>query len=149
MGPAILCFIIAGGLVFLAAKPHTAWRLDEGWRYRNPDAVEPSDAYLSYLTVGYVVGAIALAILGVMSLSVEADAEKAADCEETMEALEEAGLSAARDTAEELGARIEVTVRQGPNWGEHSPPDQRVTEVWRGDEKIGEYTTLMGWSSYC
>ncbi|MBA3802174.1 MAG: hypothetical protein H0X22_04610 [Acidimicrobiia bacterium] len=44
---AIFLFVAAAWSFYCVARPRTAWRATEGWKYRDPQNVEPSDTYAS------------------------------------------------------------------------------------------------------
>jgi len=63
VGPAIGAFAFAALMALVAAKPRSTWRARSAWQYRNPDAVEPSNA-------SYGVSSVACGLMAVVGLAV-------------------------------------------------------------------------------
>lgn len=63
----ILCFLLAGTLVFFALKPDLAFHLDEGWKFKNK--VEPSETYVAVNTAGRFVAALVAVGLGIAAIT--------------------------------------------------------------------------------
>lgn len=61
-------FCVVGTIVcaFTALFPEKRWSFQEGWKYRNPDAVEPSDAShtLTRIAAGLTAAALVVCAFG-------------------------------------------------------------------------------------
>ncbi|WP_067843416.1 DUF6199 family natural product biosynthesis protein [Mycolicibacterium wolinskyi] len=82
MGVAILCLVIGIPIgLYLLLRPRKIWWALESWKYKNPEANEPSEAGYAMQALGGV-GVIAAAIiLAVLAWSTESD-RKAAEAEQ-------------------------------------------------------------------
>lgn len=82
MGVAILCLVIGIPIgLFLLLRPRKIWWALESWKYKNPEANEPSDAAYGMQALGGL-GVIAAAIIfAVLAWSAESD-RKAAEAEQ-------------------------------------------------------------------
>jgi len=100
---AIFLFVAAAWSFYCVARPRTAWRVTEGWKYRDPQNVEPSDTYLSLQTVGAAVGGIAAVAIGIALLVIPTGAEREREREQERQA--------ERDACEPARQRFRDTVR--------------------------------------
>ncbi len=98
---AIFLFAAAAWSFYCVARPRMAWRVTEGWKYRDPQNVEPSDTYLSLQTVGAAVGGIAAVAIGIALLVIPTRAEREREQEQQAE----------RDACEPTRQRFRDTVR--------------------------------------
>ncbi|WP_448495582.1 DUF6199 family natural product biosynthesis protein [Mycolicibacterium boenickei] len=74
MGLAILCLIIGIPLgLFLLLRPRKVWWATEAWKYKNPEANEPSEAGYAMSALGGVGVIVAAVILAGLAWSTERD----------------------------------------------------------------------------
>ncbi|GEE01838.1 hypothetical protein nbrc107696_22840 [Gordonia spumicola] len=80
MGFLIVLGVIAVGLfLWQVIDPRGAWRATESWKFRNPDANEPSDTAFAMARVGGVVGIVGLAVAGAMMYGATRSADDPSD----------------------------------------------------------------------
>ena len=91
MGFIVLVAVIAVPLLLLQIlAPRGVWRATEAWKFRNPDANEPSDAAYAMSRIGAVFGLIGLIVAGVIFYDLDQDVkererEAQAEAERTLE----------------------------------------------------------------
>jgi hypothetical protein len=114
-------------------KPRWRWRLDEGWRYADPDAVEEQYLFHDWASLGAAGTAVVLAGCGVAALvwwlpaAREAGAQER--CERVMEAFRDAHW-AGEPPLEEVAAEHGVEIRR-------ASPGSGLLDVYDGDQLIG------------
>ena len=95
--------------------PRRVWGLFKSWRFRNPDAVEPSELVVLWYRAGGVVGVILVVVVGVNTLT---DYRRHARCEELLPELKShyatGGISAVEQRAGDLGLEVKDLTYGGP-----------------------------------
>ena len=99
--------VLGFGLMFLFGLvnvlwPRGWWRVAEGWKYRNPEAVAPSDAAITVQRVAGLVICLAAIIIPAWSASLRHQAEE--------EQRQEEAVAEVKATNRELADRYEQTV---------------------------------------
>ncbi|MDQ3178658.1 MAG: hypothetical protein M3Q72_14140 [Actinomycetota bacterium] len=100
---AIFLFVAAAWSFYCVARPRTAWRVTEGWKYKDAQNVEPSDTYLSLRSVAAAIGGIAAVAIGIALLVIPTGAEREREREQEQQA--------ERDACEPVRQRFRDTVR--------------------------------------
>ena len=152
---AIFLFVAAARSFYCVARPRTAWRVTEGWKYRDPQNVEPSDTYLSFQTVGAAVGGIAAVAIGIALLVIPTGAEREREREQERQAERDAceparqgfrdavryedAEVANRDDVTALASSLDVTAEieslpSGAAISGGEPPQRDTVTVRRGDD---------------
>jgi len=152
---AIFLFAAAAWSFYCVARPRTAWRVTEGWKYRDPQNVEPSDTYLSLQTVGAAVGGIAAVAIGIALLVIPTGAEREREREQEQQAERDAceparqrfrdmvrfedAEVANRDDVTALASSLNVTAEieslpSGAAIPGGEPPQRDTVTVRRGDD---------------
>jgi hypothetical protein len=134
---AVGLLVIAAWGLYCAIFPRRVWGWFRSWRFKNPEAVEPSDLVLAWRSVTSGIAAIVLLYFGVHTLVVESPQERLERCDQTVAELrelyaeEDESLPPVRQRARELGVEIEVN-RSGTG-----PP-----RIWimDGDDYLGLLT---------
>ena len=64
----LICLLVipAALAVWTLISPRSAWRVTTAWRYRNPEAHEPSEAAYVVQRVGGAIGLVATLVLAVL-----------------------------------------------------------------------------------
>ncbi|MDQ3310731.1 MAG: hypothetical protein M3517_01265 [Actinomycetota bacterium] len=152
---AIFLFVVAAWSFYCVARPRTAWRVTEGWKYRDAQDVEPSDAYLSLQSVGAAIGGIAAVAIGIALLVIPTGAEREREREQEQQAEREAceparqrfrdtvrfedAEVANRDDVTALASSLDVTadiesLLSGAAIPGGEPPQRDTVTVRRGDD---------------
>lgn len=154
VGLAVLCFVLAALAGVSAAKPRAVWWALNSWRYRDPEANEPSDTLLALEALA--AGAFAIALVGggiwalVAESPEEAEARREADrdsCEQIMSELDSAfgeseDLGRLRRRAGELGVDIEVEEIALPP-GAPASANRVIVTVTQDGETLGALSESM------
>lgn len=72
----VLMLIAVPLIIWQIVDPRGAWRIAESWKFRNPEANEPSDTAYELSRVGSVLALIGLLVCGVMFWNLSRDAEQ-------------------------------------------------------------------------
>ncbi|WP_301123638.1 DUF6199 family natural product biosynthesis protein [Mycolicibacterium fortuitum] len=82
MGVAILCLVIGIPLgLFMLLRPKTIWWATESWKYKDPEANEPSEVAYGMQALGGLFVIVAAVILAGLAWSTERD-KTAAEAEQ-------------------------------------------------------------------
>lgn len=117
--------LIVGLSLWVAINPKSFFWSTSAWRFRNPDAVEPSDAAYGVSRVGAIVVLISLAVGAVGIWSLTRDEARLTSCkEELLPSFKDQRRSDNSDAAMKAWARdndLEVAIRHD-NEPTKSPP---------------------------
>ena len=86
---AAIVFFVIGGILALVMiiSPQTLWRATR-WQYRNPDAMEPSDAGYAMQRMGGVIMLITIVVVAVIITSVKSKNDKANQTAQTQQEIQ-------------------------------------------------------------
>ncbi len=153
---ALACFAFGAVLLIVAFRPLATWRVTEAWKYRHPEAVEPSETGLRVASVVYGIFAALAFVVGIALLVVESPEERedrrAAErigCEELAEQFDKAAVfdlrgrlearSPVEDLASQLGLEAEFSsIRLQAGWVDLvSIVDEDGTTIVTVDQILG------------
>ena len=161
-------FVVVGALMVLFAVVVNArkwWRATEAWRYRDPDANEPSDAWFVSWRAAIVLAGVALVVLGLwMNVSISGSITGRVDPRPAVDSVAESLGTSARTVVPfdwngrpemdrlDLQGELDDQIRRGiadVNLGEYRAADLAVDSSSQESDTYRYTVNAAGDNHYC